>query len=105
MIRDFVVESDGYLRYFDTNVTCVQSVRGCVAPAAEQDERPEVKYKPVMPITVGFRAGIVPVDHYSWSLVTNGELAWTGTVLAYDATTGAFETKRTRYVLDMGYEH
>lgn len=76
-----------------------------VAVTPEQDERPEVNYKPVIAITVGLRACIIPVNHYSSAWVTNGNLAWTGTVLAHDATTGAFETARTRYVLDKGYEH
>lgn len=84
---------------------CVQSVRGGVATAAEQDERPEVSYKPLTPVKVGAQAFIVPVNHYSAFWVTNGQPAWTGTVLAHDVETGAFETKRTRYVLDMGYEH
>lgn len=89
-------------------VTCVQSVRGSIVlPAVEQDERPIVSYKlcGTMNIEVGYNALIVPVNHYSAAKVTNGNPAWTGIVLAYDEETGAFETKRTRYILDTGYEH
>ena len=76
-----------------------------VSVTPQQDARPEVSYKPLIPVEVGARAFIVPVNHYSLALVTNGEPVWTGTVLAHDTATGAFETARTRYVLDVGYEH
>ena len=70
----------------------------------EQDSRPEVIYRPLAPIKVGARAVVIPVNHYS-EMVTNLGTALTGTVIAYNKITGAFETKRTRYVLDTSYEH
>ena len=78
-----------------------------VACEPVQDYRPTVSYRlcGTMNIEVGSRAMIIPVNHYNTSLVTNGHMVWTGTVLAHDATTGDFETARTRYVLDTGYEH
>jgi len=85
----------------EEQVVCVQSVRGgFVAPAADQDERPEVIYRPLEEIVVGLRALIVPVNHYNTLLVDNGYPATTGIVIAYDEKTGYFETMRTRYVLD-----
>jgi len=81
--------------------TCLQSVRGgYVAPAAEQEGRPLVRYEPIgHAIVVGYRAWVIPLDHYANDRVSNTGPAFTGTVVAYDETTGAFETRRTRYVL------
>ena len=78
-----------------------------VLPSAEFDERPEVMYKPSPNsfIEVGMAAFIFPVNHYATTRVTNENPAITGKVVAYDEATGAFETKNTRYVLDVGCEH
>ena len=66
---------------------------------ASSDDRPEVVYRPLAPIEVGYRASVVVLD------VDFGGSGATGVVIAFDKTTGAFETKRTRYVLDTSYEH
>lgn len=76
-----------------------------IASAADSDSRPEVRYKPVGHIMLGSGAIIIPVNHYNTPLVSNGGVALTGKVIAYDKVTGAFETKRTRYVLDTSYAH
>lgn len=78
-----------------------------IASTPDQDDRPVVKYKPFgfAGVEVGGYAMIIPIDHYNAQLVTNGGIARTGTVLAYDSVTGSFETRRTRYELDAGYEH
>lgn len=74
---------------------------GQVAVAADMDSRPVVSYRPLGSegIEVGYRAFIIPLNHYSTEWVDNGYPATTTTVLSHDKTTGAFETKNTRYVL------
>lgn len=72
-------------------------------PAAEQENRPEVVYRPWMKIEVGVKACIIPLSPHLLS--ASGWPIWTSKVVAYDKTTGAFETNHVRYVLDYSYEH
>lgn len=76
-----------------------------VMTSCEKDDRPEVLYRPLGHIMIGFGAMVIPVNHYNREMVTNLGTALTDTVIAYDKSTGAFETKRTRYVLDKSYKH
>ena len=76
-----------------------------VSPAAERDSRPEVLYRPTGTIIAGYRAVVISLNHYNSDIGENGITVMTGTVIAYDKVTGAFETKRTRYVLDKSYAH
>lgn len=76
-----------------------------IAPATESDSRPEVMYRRAGAIVVGARAVVISLNHYNSEIGENGITVLTGTVIAYDMATGAFETKRTRYVLDTSYAH
>lgn len=62
----------------------------------EQDNRPEVAYKPFSHINLGQQAAVYDSQR---------ELVITDVVIAYDMTTESFETRRVRYVLDKSYEH
>ena len=47
---------------------------------------------------VGQSATVYPVDHPDMERVTNGQMAYTSSVVSYDETTGQFETQNTLYV-------
>ena len=89
-----------------SGTTCVQFIRGGIAlPGVAQDERPEVFYKPLSVVEVGCKAFIVPTNRFSALWLTTDSPVWTSKVIAYNAYTGAFETRNIRYVLDCNYTH
>ena len=70
-----------------------------VAPATEGIYKPTVAYRKFLncPIVIGETALVFnSVSH---------TLCKTGVVVAYDNSTGEFETEDTRYVLCTGYPH
>lgn len=70
------------------------------AVAEARNVKPVVHYIDPLYIEVGQRATVTPVNHTNPlpnQFVINGQIAHTSRVLAYDQTTGVFETLNTIY--------
>jgi hypothetical protein len=66
---------------------------------AEHAGKQCVQYaKLLFPVELGRGASVIPVDHPDTFLVTNSLPAYTSPVEWFNADTGVFQTRNTRYV-------